>query len=296
MPAPLRAALFAPGDAPEKMRKALGAGADAVIFDLEDAVAPARKGPSRTLVAEALSGTQHSGPPLLVRVNGAGTGLLEDDLRAASRPNLAAVMVPKVEDAAVLAEVADQLAALRPARAITGEPVGLIALIETAAGVVASERIAAEAPASTWTLAFGGVDYAADLGVEADLGGEALVHARARVALAARAAGLLPALDGPVLALDDEGLLREDSRRSHRLGFGGRLVIHPRQVEPARQAYCGMDDAGVARARAIVRAFEAAQREGRAVAVVEGEFVDPPVYRRALDQLASAGIDVSPGG
>jgi citrate lyase subunit beta / citryl-CoA lyase len=267
-----------------------------VIFDLEDAVAPARKGPSRTLVAEALSGTRHQGPPMVVRVNAAATGLLEDDLRAVARPNLAAVMVPKVEDAAVLAEVADQLAAERPARAITGDPVGLIALVETAAGVVACERIAAEAPASTWTLAFGGVDYAADLGVEADLGGEALLHARARVALAARAAGLAPALDGPVLALGDEALLREESARSRRLGFGGRLVIHPRQVGPVRDAFGGLDEGGVRRARAIVDAFEEAQREGRAVAVVEGEFVDPPVYRRALDQLASAGIDVSPGG
>jgi citrate lyase subunit beta / citryl-CoA lyase len=297
MPAPLlRAALFAPGDAPERMAKAVAAGADAVVFDLEDAVAEPRKIPSRTLVAEALSGTRHEGPPLVVRVNPADTGLLEDDLRAVSRPNLAAVMVPKVEDPAALAEVADQLAALRPARAITGDAVGLIALIETAAGVAACERIAAEAPPSTWTLAFGGVDYAADLGVDPDPAGEGLLHARARVALAARAAGLVPALDGPVLALGDEALLREDSARSRRLGFGGRLVIHPRQIEPVREAWCGLDAAGVRRARAIVAAFEAAQREGRAVAVVEGEFVDPPVYRRALDQLASAGIEVRPDG
>jgi citrate lyase subunit beta / citryl-CoA lyase len=294
-PGPLRTALFAPGDAPDKMAKAVAAGADAVIFDLEDAVAAPRKIPSRALVAEALSGTRDDGAALVVRVNAGGTGLLEDDLRAVSRPNLAAVMVPKVEDAAALAEVADQLAVLRPARAIAGDPVGLIALVETAAGVAACERIAAEAPPSTWTLAFGGVDYAADLGVEPDPRGEGLLHARARVSLAARAAGLSPALDGPVLALGDGALLREDSARSRRLGFGGRLVIHPRQIGPVREAFCGLDDAGVRRARAIVAAFEAAQREGRAVAVVEGEFVDPPVYRRALDQLASAGVAVRPG-
>jgi citrate lyase subunit beta/citryl-CoA lyase len=295
-PGRLRTALFAPGDAPDRMAKAVAAGADVVIYDLEDAVAPPRKIPSRALVAEALSARPHDGPPLVVRVNDAATGLLADDLRAVSRPNLAAVMVPKVEDAAALAEVADRLAALRPARAITGDAVGLIALIETAAGVAACEQIAAEAPPSTWTLAFGGVDYAADLGVDPDPGGEGLGHARARVALAARAAGLAPALDGPLLALDDETLLREDSARSRRLGFGGRLVVHPRQIEPVREAFAALDDAGVRRARAIVAAFEAAQREGRAVAVVEGEFVDPPVYRRALDQLASAGIDVTPGG
>jgi citrate lyase subunit beta / citryl-CoA lyase len=292
-PGPLRTALFAPGDAPEKMRKAIDAGADAVIFDLEDAVAEPRKAPSRALVAEALSRRQYTGPPLVVRVNAAATGLLVEDLAAIARPNLAAIMVPKVETIDELAEVADALAVLRPARAIAGEPVGLIALIESAAGVVACERIAAAAPPSTWTLAFGGVDFAADLGVEPDLGGEGLLHARARVALAARAAGLAPALDGPVLALGDDALLREDSARSRRLGFGGRLVIHPRQIEPVREAFGALDDAGVRRAQAIVAAFEAAQREGRAVAVVEGEFVDPPVYRRALDQLASAGIDVS---
>jgi citrate lyase subunit beta / citryl-CoA lyase len=292
-PGPLRTALFAPGDAPEKMRKAIDAGADAVIFDLEDAVAEPRKAPSRALVAEALSRRQYTGPPLVVRVNAAATGLLVEDLAAVAGPNLAAIMVPKVETIDELAEVADALAVLRPARAIAGEPVGLIALIESAAGVVACERIAAAAPPSTWTLAFGGVDFAADLGVEPDLGGEGLLHARARVALAARAAGLAPALDGPVLALGDDALLREDSARSRRLGFGGRLVIHPRQIEPVREAFGALDDAGVRRAQAIVAAFEAAQREGRAVAVVEGEFVDPPVYRRALDQLASAGIDVS---
>ncbi|HEX2105569.1 MAG TPA: aldolase/citrate lyase family protein [Solirubrobacteraceae bacterium] len=296
MPPPLRVALFAPGDAPDKMAKAVAAGADAVIFDLEDAVADPRKVPSRALVAEALSRRQYTGPPLIVRVNAAATGLLVEDLAAVARPNLAAVMVPKVEDADALADVADALAVLRPARAIAGEPVGLIALIESSAGVAACERIAAEAPRSTWTLAFGGVDYCADLGIEFDLGGEGLLHARARVALAARAAGLAPALDGPVLALGDEALLRDDSARSRRLGFGGRLVIHPRQIAAVREAYGGLDDAGVRRARAIVAAFEAAQREGRAVAVVDGEFVDPPVYRRALDQLASAGIAVRPGG
>jgi citrate lyase subunit beta / citryl-CoA lyase len=295
-PGPLRAVLFAPGDAPEKMTKALGAGADAVIFDLEDAVDPARKAPSRALVAEALSRRQYTGPPLVVRVNDASTGLLVEDLAAVSRPNLAAIMVPKVEDEDTLPEVADALAVLRPARAIAGEPVGLIALIETPVGVVRCERIAAHAPPSTWTLAFGGVDYAAELGIEPDPAGEGLLHARARVALAARAAGLAPALDGPVLAFRDEALLRADSARSRRLGFGGRLVIHPRQVGPVLEAFGGLDAAALRRAQAIVAAFEAAQREGRAVAVVEGEFVDPPVYRRALDQLASAGIDVSPGG
>ena len=294
-PGPLRVALFVPGDAPDKMAKAVGAGADAVIFDLEDAVAEARKAPSRALVAEALSRRRHEGPALVARVNGADTGLLVEDLAAVSRPNLAAVMVPKVEDAEELAEVADALAVLRPARAIAGEPVRLIALIETIRGVAACERIAAQAPPSTWTLAFGGIDYAADLGVEPDPAGEGLLHARARVALAARAGGLAPALDGPLLALGDEQLLREDSARSRRLGFGGRLVIHPRQIGPVREAFGGLDEAGVRRARAIVAAYEAAQREGRAVAVVEGEFVDPPVYRRALDQLASAGIEVNPG-
>jgi citrate lyase subunit beta/citryl-CoA lyase len=295
-PGPLRAVLFAPGDAPDKMAKAIAAGADAVIFDLEDAVAAPRKAPSRALVAEALSRRQYTGPPLVVRVNAAETGLLVEDLAAVSRPNLAAVMVPKVDHVDTLPEVADALAVLRPARAIAGEPVRLIALIETVRGVAACERIAAQAPPSTWTLAFGGIDYAADLGVEPDPAGEGLLHARARVALAARAGGLAPALDGPLLALSDEQLLREDSARSRRLGFGGRLVIHPRQIEPVREAFGGLDEAGVRRARAIVAAYEAAQREGRAVAVVEGEFVDPPVYRRALDQLASAGIEVSPGG
>ena len=295
-PGPLRAALFAPGDAPEKMAKAVGAGADAVVFDLEDAVAPARKAPSRALVAEALSRRQHVGPPLVVRVNDVSTGLLVEDLAAVSRPNLAAIMVPKVEDADTLPEVADALAVLRPARAIAGEPVGLIALIETVLGVAACERIAAQAPPSAWTLAFGGIDYAADLGVDPDPGGEGLLHARARVALAARAAGLAPALDGPVLALGDEALLREDTARSRRLGFGGRLVVHPRQVAPVLEAFGGPDAAGVRRAQAIVAAFEAAQRDGRGVAVVEGEVVDAPVYRRALDQLASAGVEVNSDG
>jgi citrate lyase subunit beta/citryl-CoA lyase len=294
---PLRTVLFAPGDDPDKMAKAVTSGADAVVFDLEDAVAPARKEPSRVLVAEALSrrGSDPPTPPLIVRVNAAATGLLVDDLAAVALPHLAAIMVPKVEDTDTLPEVADALAVLRPARAIAGAPVGLIALIESAAGVVMCERIAAAAPPSTWTLAFGAADYSADLGIEYDLAGVGLMHARARVALAARGAGLRAALDGPVVALDDERLLREDSVRSRQLGFGGRLVLHPRQIEPVREAYGALDEAGVRRARAIVAAFEAAQRDGRAVAVVDGEFVDPPVYRRALDQLESAGIDLSPG-
>ena len=296
-PRPLRAVLFAPGNAEAKLAKAAASDADAVIFDLEDAVAAQAKAHARELVAAALRGHADAGTGaaarLAVRVNAAQTGLLEDDLRAVAGPGLGAVMVPKLEDPATLHEVAGLLAELQPAGE-GGEPVGLIGLVESAAGVAACEAIAARAPESTWTLAFGGVDYCADLGLEPDPGGEGLLHARARVALAAVAGGLLPALDGPLLALDDEALLREDSRRSRRLGFGGRLVIHPRQIAAVLDAYGALDAAGVRRARAIVAAFEAAQGAGRATAVVDGEFVDPPVYRRALDQLARAGLE--PGG
>src|SRR5215211_1792514 len=285
----LRALLFVPGDAEARFAKAEAAGADGVIFDLEDAVAPEAKAAARALVADAL-GRPSAGVARIVRVNAPATGLLEDDVRAVVRPGLDALMVPKVEDPATLANVAERVAAVG-----RGAVPGLIGLVESPTGVAACEQIAARAPASTCTLAFGGVDFCAELGIDPDPAGEGLLHARARVALAARAGALRPALDGPLLALDDDALLAEDSRRSRRLGFGGRLVIHPRQVGPVLEAYGAGGEEDLRRARAIVDAFEAAQREGRATAVVDGAFVDPPVYRRAVEQLAAAGAPVSPG-
>ncbi|MCW3101315.1 MAG: CoA ester lyase [Chthonomonadaceae bacterium] len=286
---PLRSLLFVPGDDARKADKALGLGADTVVLDLEDAVAAARKDDALAQVAErvATAGDARACPDapglLAVRVNALPSGRTERELAAIVGPGLDAVLLPKVEAAADLVRLDGMLGALE-ARAGMGQgSVRVLALVETVRGVAACEEIAAAAHDRLLTIAFGSADFTTDARLGPGAGSEALLYARSRVVVAARVAGLPAPLDGPHLALGDEDALRSDCRRSHDLGFGGRVVIHPAQLAPVHEVYGGGGDAEQrARAKRIVEAFEAALAEGRASIRVGGEFVDEPMYRRAV--------------
>lgn len=205
--------LFVPGSRPNRFAKAAASGADRVICDLEDAVAPADKEQAREHVLDWLG----SGGTAWVRVNAHGTPWYDDDVaRLAGRPGLLGLVVPKAESPAVLAELGRE----RPG------PEGLLALVETAAGVLAATDIAS-CPA-VGRLAFGSLDLALDLDAAED--DESLLLARSTVVLASRAGGCAAPVDGVTTSFDDPGALAAAARRSRRLGFGGKLCIHPRQV------------------------------------------------------------------
>jgi citrate lyase subunit beta/citryl-CoA lyase len=281
---PLRSLLFAPGNHPRKVEKVGRFGSDAIVLDLEDAVADAEKAEARKTVRAALP-TYRAPKAVFVRVNGAETGRLEEDVRAVISVDLDGLMVPKVEHRETLPELDSLLLELERERGLPEGHVQLLALVETARGLVRCEEIATMAPARTLTLVFGLGDFSVDIGVDLTADATELLYARSRVVVAARAARLRPALDGPYLDLQNfEGLV-EDTLRSRQLGFQGRVVVYPPQVEHVQRTYSELSAEAAARARRTIEAFEEAEAAGSASIQVEGRFVDYPIYARAKEQL-----------
>jgi citrate lyase subunit beta/citryl-CoA lyase len=261
-----RSYLFVPGDRPERFGKALASGADAVIVDLEDAVAPAAKAAARAAVAAWLD-AGHG--PIVLRVNGADSAWFADDLALAAKPGVAAVMLAKAERVADLARVR------------TAAPdAALLPLVETAAGIDRLRELAA-AP-GVQRLALGTIDLALDLGVADE---EALAPLRIQFVLASRLAGLAPPVDGVCTAIEDAALLAAEAQRARRCGFGAKLAIHPRQIAVIHAALAPSAEE-IAWAERVLAAAAAAQ--GAAVAV-DGRMVDAPVLARAQAVLQQAG-------
>lgn len=259
-----RSLLFVPGDRPERFAKAVASGAHRVILDLEDAVAPAAKDSARN----AISAWLEAGGEAVVRINAADTPWHAEDLALVRSLGRATVMLPKADGASAAA-----VAAALPGRAF-------IALVETAAALVAIDAVAA-APGVA-RIAFGSIDFTADSGIEDEA--ENLTAVRTRIVIASRAAGLAPPIDGVSLELTNEALMREQAQRARRMGFGGKLCIHPRQVEAVHGAFTPQAQE-IAWARRVLEAFDASA--GAAVAL-DGKMVDKPVVDRARQILAEA--------
>ncbi|MDF1819646.1 MAG: CoA ester lyase [Immundisolibacteraceae bacterium] len=254
--------LFVPGSRPERIAKAWVAGTDAIIVDLEDAVAAADKQSARSAVSGAI--TERPTVTTYLRINGVETPWYDQDLELLTGVPFHGVLLPK-------AETADQLAALRR-RLQPGQKI--IALIETARGVANVRAIAPEAD----RLAFGSIDYCADMGLEHTQ--TALLHARSEIVLAARIAGIGGPLDGITTATDDAAVIQQDAAHSAELGFAGKLLIHPAQLLPARQGFAPSSDEIVWAEQVI----DAVTDSG--AARVNGQMVDAPVITRARALLA----------
>lgn len=280
----LRSLLFAPGNHPRKVAKVASFGADAIVLDLEDAVAIGEKENTRAPVRTALP--TYRDTVVMVRVNALSTGLCLADLDAVACPALDAVLVPKVDDSAILREVDAHLAKLEAREAIPIGTIRLLPTVETALGLLRVDDIALHAPSRVHTLIFGLADFTTELGVDLTRDATELLYARSRVAVACRAAGLARPIDGPYLIdLQDRDGLVQDCARARQLGFQGRVVIYPPQVEPTNVAFSFVSDEEVAAARKITQAFEAAEADGSASIRIGATFVDYPVYRRALHKV-----------
>lgn len=269
-----RTYLFVPADRPERYANARAAGADAVIVDLEDAVAPAAKARARDALANALDDSLDEAAPLIVRVNAVGTPWFDDDLELCRHPGVAAVMLPK----------ADGIDAVCHAFETAFKDV--LPIIESARGIEEARAIARVPGVAR--LAFGSIDLAVDLGIDcAPDGGEAeLQPYRAQVVLASRLGGLAAPADGVSLAIDDAPRLRADSERSRRLGFGAKLCIHPKQIAIVQGVFAP-DPERVAWARRVCAAFAAS---GGAAVAADGEMIDVPVVERARAVLRGGGL------
>ena len=264
-----RTMLFVPATRPDLVAKIDRAGADLVVLDLEDTVPPSAKDAARAAAPALLDRLRAvPGVTVLLRVNDLRTPWCVADLEAA--PGAAGVVVPKVEGAADLDEVAKY----------TDLPA--LAGIESAAGVQAVETIAPRVIA----MYFGAEDFIADMGGRRSSDNREVLYARSRVALAARVAEI-PALDQVFFDVADEPGFRRDTAEGRDLGYAGKMCLNPRQVAWAREVYTPTQ-AEIDRATRALAAYDSAVAAGEGVAFVDGVLVDLPVVRLARRVLAAA--------
>jgi citrate lyase beta subunit len=282
-----RAPLFLPGDSERKIAKAAALGADAVVLDLEDGVAASQKAAARALTARALRDIDFGASERLVRVNAAGSGLEREDLAQTlpGRPN--GYVLPKVESAETVRQVSAWLCAEERTRGWPEGGIGLLALIESAGGVLRLAEIAG-ADARLCALIFGAEDFAASIGAKRTAEGREVLYARSAVVVAAAAHGLA-AVDTLFVDFQDDEGLRRDAAVAVEMGFSGKLAIHPRQVPILHAAFTPPADE-VAAAQRLLDAFEAHARQGTGTFALDGKMVDMPMVRSARQVLARAGI------
>lgn len=288
----MRTALFVPGDRPDRVAKALRCRADAIVIDLEDAVSAAGKAGARVSARgalEAMGPGSQGGPLVGLRVNAIISGLTAEDV-AAFGPVLATLdflVLPKADSPA------DVHALTRLVAGCVDRVPPVVPIVESAAGVHAA-RDTARAD-GVRTLMFGAADLSSQLGIRTTPEGTELLLARSELVLAAAAAGRQAPIDGPYLRLDDAEGLRTSARSARTLGFGGKAVIHPRDLPVVEEVF-GPDESEIEWARGVVTAFAEAEKAGRGVCrLPDGTFVDAPVVARAWRVLGTGpGERVAP--
>ncbi len=283
---PHRSLLFVPALEERFVAKAHTRGADAVILDLEDAIADPAKAAARAAVAGAAARLAANGVTTFVRINHP-PALASLDIAAAVGPHVVGLLVPKVESAEEVRQVVRAVEAAEAANGRVGPPAVLVVLVETPLGVLRAEAIA-RADDRLVALGFGSEDFAAAMGVEPTP--QALAVPAQLVAIAARAAGLAPlGLAGSIAGFRDAEAFGAIARHARDLGFTGSPCIHPAQV-PVLNAAFSPTPAEVDWATRAVKAYDEALAQGRGAVSVDGKMIDVPVYERARRVLARAGV------
>lgn len=294
-----RSYLFAPGNSAKLLERVYGAGSDAVILDLEDAVPPQEKDRARTLVSQVIAERSSARPErsethdragtpeTFARVNGLESGRTRDDVMAVVGPSLRGIRLPKVESGDSVREVSSWLL---QAEHSAGMPEGSIRLdptIETARGVAAAIDIASADP-RVGALVFGHADYCLDIGVEPGPDGLESLYARSFLVVASRAAGIAAPIDGAYTRLRDDEGLRQSAEAAKRLGYFGKSAIHPEQLAVIHEVFSPTAKE-IEAARSVVAAFKVAEAGGvGAIRLEDGRFVDQAVVLRAHRTLALA--------
>jgi citrate lyase subunit beta/citryl-CoA lyase len=266
-----RSYLYVPGNRPERFDKACAAGADEVIIDLEDAVQPAEKDAARHALAAWLTPERR----VVVRVNAENSPWFKADLAACEGPGITGIILPKAE------RIGDEVIALCRRRSMA-----LLPLIETAGGM--AQAVVVAATECVQRIMFGTIDFQFELGIDGD--GDELLAFRSQLVLASRLAGIQSPVDGPCTFWDDTARILDESRRVRRLGFGGKLCIHPKQVASVNAAFSPSAEE-VAWA---TRVLEAAKASGGAAVAVDGRMVDRPVILKAERIVQDAPAPAAP--
>jgi citrate lyase subunit beta/citryl-CoA lyase len=286
---PRRSVLYMPGANARALEKAESLPADALILDLEDAVAPDAKAEARVRVCEAAASGRYGRREVAIRVNGLGTPWHDDDLRAAAAAGPAAVVVPKVDSA-------DAVHAIEKALEAGGAPDGtaIWAMVETPVAMLHAEEVARASERLT-VLVMGTNDLAKELQAEHVPGRQPLLAGLGLALLAARATGRV-ILDGVYNDIKDAEGFEAECVQGRQMGFDGKTLIHPSQLEPCNRVFAPTADE-VDRARRIIEAFEQAEAEGRGVVTVDGRMVENLHVDQARRTLAvTAAIDALAGG
>jgi citrate lyase subunit beta/citryl-CoA lyase len=282
-----RSFLYVPANREKFLEKAIGLPSDAFIFDLEDSVPAAEKANARAGVrayAPRIPGNR-----VWVRVNGLDTGLAEADLHAViGVTGIAGLFLPKVETRAEVLRWDGMVAALEAARGITKGAVKLVLSIESALGVLHAYDMAVATPRVA-SLSFGGAqdgDLNTDLGCAWSIDGPEMLHARSHTLLAARAARFDTPLDGVFSNIRDAESFERDTTLSRRLGYRGRKLIHPAQIEPCNRLY-RPSAAELDYYARVIEAFDRAVKEGSAATTVDGRMIDVAMANAARRMLAA---------
>lgn len=261
-----RSVLFMPGSNARALEKAKTINADTLVFDLEDAVTPAAKAEARELVAAALASGAYGHRELVVRINGLDTDWWRDDLAAVGGAGAAAILLPKVEDVSVLHKVSEEMVWHS-----TDTDCAYWVMLETPRGFLRAEEIATSHDRLT-TLVVGTNDLTKDLRARHVPGREPVIHALSHALLVARAYGLT-ILDGVYSDFKDGAGFQAECKQARDMGFDGKTLIHPSQVEAANAAFAP-SDTELDQARRMIAAFDAAKAEGKGVAVLDGRMIE----------------------
>jgi len=286
-----RSLLFVPGAERKKLDRSREAAADLLVFDLEDSVAPDHKARAREQVADHIRDAGPGEPEIAVRINPPDSANFGADLDAVVSAGARTIMLPKSESPEGLAQASAAAARLETKLRVPPGSVRLLALVETAAGISRAEVLAG-ADSRIDALCFGNADFSLDMGLpEPDPSTGVLLHARCRLAIAAAAAKVTP-IDGVCLAIRDANAFLQEGNLALRLGFEGKLCIHPAQVEIANSIFTPTTDQ-IETALRVIEGWKAALANGRGVFALDGKMVDPPlvdIHQRVIDRARLAGV------
>lgn len=280
-----RSMLFLPGNTPRMLINGAFLGADAIIFDLEDAVAPAEKDAARILVRNTMRYMDLGGCEVIVRINSIDTGFWKADLDQILPEKPGLILLPKTGSAADVLEAGAYITELEDKLGFDRNTVGLMPLIETALGVEnayaiasASDRVAA--------LFLGAEDLTADLRCQRTKAGREIEYARTRLVTAARAAGV-DVYDTPFTDVNDDEGIEVDAALAKALGFTGKASISPRHVEAINRVFSPTQKE-IDYAYEVMDAIRLAKEQGRGAIALRGKMIDAPIVNRAQQTIAAA--------
>ena len=285
--------MFVPGNNPGMMADAHIYGPDSIMLDLEDSVTMTEKDTARLLVSNALKTIDYGDTEMVVRINPLNTPYGKKDIEAMVKAGVHVIRMPKTETAEEVVEVEREIEKVEKEIGCVGRT-RIMAAIESALGVVNAYAIATASP-RMMGIALGAEDYCANLKTQRTPGGDELRLARETIVVAARAAGI-DALDTVYSNLNDMETFRQEVEFIHRLGFDGKSIINPRQIEIVNEVFAPSEKA-IEKARTIIAAIKEAEKKGSGVIAVNGKMVDRPVVIRAqrVIELAKASGIIKEG-